>query len=315
MSTLTVLSAGLLTTVQDEGRWGWQSRGVPVAGPMDPNSYRMANALVGNDTEAAGLEVSFGGPELAFDDDRLVAVCGGLWDVTAGGHAVPMNTPVAASAGERLKFSTRRRGARAYIAVSGGIDVPAVFGSRSTHVRTAMGGFHGRALRAGDRLPLGRRTRESFSGPRVKKTPDSLFGTPSSSRVRILPGPHLERLRADALDLLQSAPYTVSVRSDRMGFRLAGPRLAHRGRPDMLSAPTALGAIQVPPSGEPIVLMADRQTMGGYPIAATIISADIGIAGQLGPGDAVAFTVCTLQEAMNALIAQEQALRDVRVTG
>jgi len=310
MGAMTVVTAGLLTTVQDEGRWGWQSRGVPVAGPMDPQSHRMANALVGNTAGAAGLEVSFAGPELAFDDLRIIAVSGGVWDVTVGGRAVPMNTAVEAAVGQRVRLGTRRRGSRAYVAVDGGIDVPLVFGSRSTHVRGAMGGFEGRALRAGDRVPLGQGGRTPFlRTSNLKKGYEPLSRAP----VRILPGPHLNRLRADTLDLLQSAPYTVSARSDRMGFRLAGPRLAHRGQTEMLSAPTAFGAIQVPPSGEPIVLMADRQTMGGYPIAATIISADIGIAGQLGPGDAVAFTVCTLQEAMTALIAQEQTLMAVQV--
>ena len=322
MATLDVVAPGLLTTIQDRGRWGWQCRGVPVAGPMDPCSHRVANMLVGNEADAAALEVTLVGPELRFEDERLAAVAGAEFDVTVDGRPMPMNAPFVAPSGSLLRFGPRHRGVRAYLAVAGGIAVARVFGSRATHLLSAMGGVDGRSLRAGDRLPLGKRGRESFplgspSGPESAesgafpglKTRPVPFSLPAGrATVRVLPGPHLERFASDALDVLQSAPYLVDARSDRMGFRLAGPPLTHVRGADIISDAMPLGALQVPSSGQPILLMADRQTTGGYPAVATVISADISLAGQLGPGDSISFAVSSLREAIAALIAQERTL-------
>src|SRR5712691_10466148 len=155
MSHISVVKPGMLTTIQDRGRWGCQSRGVPVAGPMDPCAHRLANALVANQSDAATIEVTLVGPEIKFDDERLAAVTGAEFDVTIDGRSAPVNAPFAVPAGAVLRFGTRRRGARAYLAISGGVAVPPVLGSRSTHLPSAMGGLEGRPLRAGDRLPLG----------------------------------------------------------------------------------------------------------------------------------------------------------------
>ena len=155
VSGMWVIKAGMLTTIQDAGRWGFQSRGVPVAGPMDPVSHRLANALVGNDRDAALLEITLLGPELEFEDERLVAVAGADFELSLDGRPVPSHAPFIVAVGSRLRFGARRLGARAYLAVSGGIAVPPTLGSRSTHVVSAMGGLNGRALVAGDRLPLG----------------------------------------------------------------------------------------------------------------------------------------------------------------
>ena len=304
-----VIKPGMLTTVQDAGRWGFQSRGVPVAGPMDPVSHRLANALVGNDRGAATLEVTLLGPELEFDDERLVAVAGAEFVLTLDGRAVPSNAPFIVSAGSHLRFGARGRGARAYLAVSGGIDVPPTLGSRSTHLVSAMGGMHGRAVAAGDRLPLGDAAR--LEGTVLPPQAATLTLPDHHARLRVLPGPQVEYFSAGALDVLQSAPYTVAQQSDRMGFRLDGPRLAHAAGADIISDATPLGVLQVPASGQPILLMADRQTTGGYPKIATVIAADIAVAGQLGPADQITFTVCTPAEAMAALIAQERALMAV----
>jgi antagonist of KipI len=303
---LVVIKPGMLTTVQDQGRWGYQSQGVPVAGPMDPLSHRLANALVGNPRHAALLEVTLLGPELEFQSERVIAICGADFHVTMDGKAVKANVPVLAAAGTRLKFGARARGARAYLAVSGGIDVPPVLGSRSTHVINALGGLDGRPLRAGDRLPLG-----SDARPQRTASPpaDPIVPLPESpATVRVLAGPQADRFRSDALDVLQSAPYAVAQQSDRMGFRLEGPRLAHVGSADIISDATPLGVLQVPASGQPILLMADRQTTGGYPKIATVISADLPIAAQLAPGDRISFAVCTARTALAALIAQERRL-------
>jgi len=304
-AALVVIKPGMLTTIQDLGRWGYQAEGVPVAGPMDPCAHRLANALVGNAWGAATLEITFIGPELEFEDERIVAVVGASFDITVDGRLVPANAPFMVAAGSRLRVGQRRRGARAYLAVRGGLDVPIVLGSRATHLVSAMGGLNGRPLRAGDRVPLGppdgaRRTAAALADPwPLPERP---------ARIRVLPGPQVEAFTADALDTLQSAPYVIGQNSDRMGFRLEGPRLQHSRGADIISDATPLGVLQVPASGQPILLMADRQTAGGYPKIATVISADIAVAGQLAPGDAIAFTVCTRLEAMAALIAQERAL-------
>jgi antagonist of KipI len=295
----------MLTTVQDRGRWGLQSYGVPVAGPMDPWSHRLANALVGNNANASTLEITLVGPELEFDDERVVAIAGAEFDVALDDRPAPSCTPFVVGAGTQLRFGARRHGARAYVAISGGIDVPPTLGSRATHVLTAMGGFAGRAVRIGDRLPLGAPIREHrVSAPRLPAVP-----LPDGhSRIRVLLGPQQDYFPVAAVDALQSAPYTITEKSDRMGFRLSGPALTHARSADILSDATPLGALQVPASGQPILLMADRQTTGGYPKIATVITADIGLAGQLGPGDSISFVVCSAKEALAALIAQERAI-------
>src|SRR6185503_11243782 len=161
MASVRVITPGMLTTIQDHGRWGWQDRGVPVGGPMDPRSHRLANTLAGNDTDAATLELTLVGPEAEFEDERIAAVTGADFDVTVDSRAMPVNAPFAVGAGSVLRFGSHRRGARAYLAIDGGIAVPAVLNSRATHLPSAMGGFEGRPLRAGDRLPLGKRGQES----------------------------------------------------------------------------------------------------------------------------------------------------------
>lgn len=303
MATLRMIAPGMLTTIQDCGRWGWQSRGVPVAGAMDPWSHRVANALVGNEASAATLEVTLVGPAVEFDDERVVAVTGAGFELTLDDRPVAMNAAFVAPMNSRLRFGPRIDGARAYVAVSGGIDLPPVLGSRSTHVTTRMGGLDGRSLRAGDVLPLGKRGRTPFLRENWKKGYD-----PFSATIRVMPGPQVEYFALDALDVLQLAPYVVSAQSDRMGFRLEGQTLAHAGSADFISDATPLGALQVPASGQPILLMADRQTTGGYPKIATVITADIGRAGQLAPGDSISFVVCSQREAIAALVSRERAV-------
>jgi antagonist of KipI len=301
-----VIKPGLLTTIQDTGRWGYQPYGVPVAGPMDPVSHRVANALVGNARDAALLEITLLGPELEFEDERLVAVAGADFDLSLDGRTAPSNAPFTVAAGSHLRFGARGLGARAYLAVSGGIAVPPTLGSRSTHLVSGMGGLGGRALLAGDRLPLGD---PSMRQGAALAPQEALAALPDGrATIRVLSGPQADRFTADALEMLQSAPYTVAGNSDRMGFRLEGLPLAYAPGAEIISDATPLGVLQVPASGQPILLMADRQTAGGYPKIATVIAADIAIAGQLAPSDAITFRVCDAREAMKALIVQERAL-------
>lgn len=303
MASLEVIRPGLLTTVQDLGRWGWQAWGVSVSGPMDARAHRVANALVGNPADAATLEVTLVGPELVFDEERTVAVCGADFTLIVDGQRAPSGAAFRMPLGGRLRFGGHTRGARAYLAVEGGIGVEAVFGSRATHVPSRLGGFFGRALAAGDRVPLG----PAGGHERLAVSPSLELPT-GHALLRVLPTAHQDRFDRAALSLLQSKPYTIRHESDRMGYRLEGPHLHARSHGDQLSEPSPSGSLQVPPDGAPILLMADCQTMGGYPVVATVISADMRLAGQLGPGDVAAFSVCSRQEAIAALIAQERSL-------
>lgn len=308
MSCLEVVRPGLLTTVQDLGRWGWQAWGVSVAGPMDPRAHRAANLLVGNAADSATLEITFVGPELLFDDDRTVAVCGADFVVTVDGHLAASGRALRISRGGRLRFGGHDRGTRAYLAVEGGLAVEPVFGSRATHLPSRIGGFAGRALLAGDRIPLGAPSASAANRPSALP----LDVPKGRARLRVLPSAHPDRFERQALAHLQSTPYTVRHESDRMGYRLEGPRVRALSDGDQLSEPSPPGSVQVPPSGDPILLMADCQTMGGYPVVGTVISADMGLAGQLGPGDAITFAACSRQEAITALIAQERSLMTIR---
>src|SRR5262245_24864501 len=273
MNGVRVIKSGMLTTIQDSGRWGYQARGVPVAGPMDPLSHRFANALVGNERGAATLEVTLLGPTLEFEDERVVAVTGAEFELTLDGRPVPNAAPFMVAAESHLRFGRRRRGSRAYLAIRGAIAVPPILGSRATHVISGMGGMAGRPLRAGDRIELGV---ADAARPIASPPADPLMELPTRpARLRVLPGPQADAFAADALDILQSAPYTVGQQSDRMGFRLEGPRLTHAGGADIISDATPLGALQVPASCQTILLMADRQTTGGSPKLVNVTTAAV----------------------------------------
>lgn len=314
--SITVVRAGLLTTVQDGGRWGLQELGVPVSGPMDPLAMRLANLLVGNRDGEAALEVTLLGPELLFDAAADLVVSGA--DLSAavhtGGAAMRLErwTPVRLAAGASLRFGDRRTGARAYVAVRGGLDVPAVLGSRATSVQARFQGLAGRALRAGDVLPIGNRAvrepqRIARESRGLRPLAPGLDPTHAAA-VRFIWGPDAKLFARDELDRFLQASYRISVASNRMGYRLEGPALHVEGGGRLLSEATPIGSLQVPPSGEPILLMADRQTSGGYARIGTVISADIGIAGQLAPGDTIRFVPCGQAEAIRELRDQETAL-------
>ena len=299
-----VVRPGLLTTVQDVGRWGYQAAGVPVAGPMDDFSHRLANILVGNPREAATLEITLIGPELEFNVPAVIAVSGADFDVTCNGLSIPMNTSSAIPGGARLTFGRRAAGARAYLAVSGGIRTKPLLGSRATHLVSAMGGVDGRALIGGDRLPIS----ATFQSGPLRRATGIALPNGGRARLRIVPGPQVEWFQPHASTTLTSVSFRVSPRSNRMGYRLEGPPLARQRDDEPISEPLGFGAIQVPAAGEPILLMADRQTAGGYPKIASVIAADLPLAGQLAPGDFIEFSWCSRQEATAALIARERPL-------
>jgi len=290
----------MFTTVQDLGRWGYQAFGVPASGAMDLYSHRRANRLVGNDDRLATLEATLIGPEIAFEQDVDFSVAGAELVLTLDGHMMKTNQLVNARAGSVLKFGQKGRGARAYLAVAGGIDVPEVLGSRSTHTVSRIGGLQGRALKSGDRLQIGR------PGVARRLRPESAIDTlpdAGGARLRVLPGedPALARY-------LTGRRFTVTPRSDRMGYRLEGEHAAGLAAGELISRAVTTGSIQIPPTGEPILLMADHATAGGYAVAGTVITADIPLAAQLAPGDWIEFTTTSVGEARRALRDQETSL-------
>jgi len=302
--SLHVVKPGLLTTVQDLGRYGHQASGVPVAGPMDTFSHRVANQLVGNDIHAATLEVTLIGPELIADAATTMAIAGAQFEVTCDDRPVAIGSSFAVATGQRVKFGRIVQGARAYLAVAGGVQTPPVLGSRATHLVSHMGGLSGRALVAGDRVPI-----VDDAAPRPQRKSAGLV-LPSKGRalLRVIPGPQADWFDADAVKTMDGVSFRISPQSNRMGYRLQGPPLIRLHDRELISEPLGIGAIQVPSAGEPILLMADRQTAGGYPKIGYVITADLPLAGQLAPGDFIEFNLCTQQEAVAALIARERQL-------
>jgi antagonist of KipI len=295
--SLRVLRPGLLTTVQDLGRHGFQRVGLCPGGAMDPMALALANALVGNDPGEAALEITVIGPELLFEQDTLVAVCGAEF------HGFPHNRPVFAAKGTRFNVGRAERGARAYVAVAGGFAVDPVLGSRSTYLPGHFGGFQGRALKHGDVLPL--RDHDAVKRFRsLKNTRDSTvrWSTPPLTLpdrepilVHVIEGQHFASFDANSQRAFFDTVWRVAPDSNRMGFRLSGPPLGRPQADEILSGPTCLGSVQVPPSGVPIALMADHQTTGGYPRIAEIASADVARLAQLAPGGKVHFARCSLE--------------------
>ena len=304
MASLKVVRAGMLTTVQDLGRWGHQADGVPVAGPMDIYSHRLANQIVGNEDEAAALEITLVGPELEANGEVLCAVTGARFELSAAGAPVACDQPIRLNHGARLQFGRRLAGARASVAVRGGLEVPAVLSSRSTSIISRIGPFGGRALAAGDVLPIGHLGSRAIAASGAHPLPLPQGG----ARVRAMVGPHDRLFTADALNQFFTARFTITPNSNRMGYRLEGPALVRADDSDILSDATPSGSVQVPKSGQPILLMADRQTTGGYPKIATVITADLPAAGQLAPGDWIRFAPCTGPEAVDALLRLERRL-------
>jgi biotin-dependent carboxylase-like uncharacterized protein len=305
MVRITVQRAGLSTTIQDEGRWGYQCTGVPVSGPMDGWSHRLANLLIRNTRDAATLEVTGSGPDLRFEQPALVAIAGARFAGTLDGRLWTSPVVLEPRAGSRLAFGERQLGMRAYVAAAGGFVVPPVLGSRATDVRSRLGGLDGRPVREGDWLHARGGTDRPVAPRALEQTSWVLPSDPT--RLRVLRGPEPGPAADAAFERLLSAFFTVSPQSDRMGYRLSGTSVAVDAVP-RISGPVATGVIQAPPSGEPLLLMSDRHTTGGYPIVAVVITADLPRAGQLGPGDRVAFEACGPGAAVHALIATEQIL-------
>jgi biotin-dependent carboxylase-like uncharacterized protein len=286
----SVLLPGMFTTVQDAGRWGFQGKGMPVAGAMDLPAFRLGNILAGNGQLEAGLEITLVGPSLLVEEgEGVVAVTGAELDFRVNGRPVPNWTALLVKTGDVLSFGSPLSGCRAYLCVSGGIDVPAVMGSRSTYIRAKVGGVEGRALKKGDRVqscdapPLWRRC-EGFECPQELRALYDL-----SEPLRVIPGPQDDMFTPGGMETFYSSEYVVSNSADRMGYRLDGPKIEHRGAADIISDAIPLGAVQVPGHGQPIVMMSDRQTTGGYSKIGVVSSLDVAALSQRLPGHRVRF--------------------------
>jgi antagonist of KipI len=311
--------AGFFTSVQDLGRTGYRQFGVSLGGALDSFALRVANLLVGNDEGAAGLEITLGGLQLRFEDERVVAWCGGEFDVQIGSNTLPAGHAAPLPVGGKLKFGRPQIGCRCWLAISGGIDVPVVLASRSTDVRACFGGFKGRTLRDGDQLRLGKFRRSSR---RVEATAiisswtaphDWVSTARRDSILRFLPGADWNRFTASTHQRFKSEPFAVSAESDRMGVRLEGPELKRVDESDLISEAVAPGTIQVPPSGKPILLLGDCQTIGGYPKIAHVITLDLGVAAQLRGGDRIRFSEISLTDAQRFFLEREREFERFRV--
>ncbi len=307
-AALKVLTPGLHTTVQDLGRVGWQALGVPVSGALDDFSLRIGNALVGNPPGTAALEILHSGPsfEVAADTVRVAVAGIGAALAIGGEHGRVVNAWHSASLtrGEVFQIVLGPASVCGYLAVEGGIAVPPVLGSASTYLRAGLGGFEGRTLREGDLVPL---AVERASERPEQRLPAPLPAT-ADQPIRVILGPQQEYFTEEAVATLLDAEFRISTSADRMGMRLYGPRLRHRQGWDIISDAIATGAIQVPGSGQPILLLADHQTTGGYPKIATVISADLPAVGRRRSGDTIGFAGVTVAEAEQLARDQEHRL-------
>ncbi|MBI3454173.1 MAG: biotin-dependent carboxyltransferase [Candidatus Rokubacteria bacterium] len=312
MSHLIVVEPGLLTTVQDLGRPGYQRVGIPPSGPLDRAAFIVANRLVGNLDGAAGLELTLRGPRLEVRRECVVAVTGADMGFTVNGQAAPTWTAVHVRPGDLVAFRMVTTGCRAYLAVAGGLDLPPALGSRATYLRGRLGGLEGRALQKGDGLPIGAPSRglDRVEGRTVPPARRPAY--PAEVECRVALGPQDDRFTPEGVAAFLGNPYEVTPQADRMGYRLKGPMITHAAGHDIVSDGIPLGGVQVPGDSQPIVLLVDRQTTGGYTKIATVISADIGRIGQTKPGHRVRFRRVTLAGA-HAALREEAAWLDTAI--
>jgi biotin-dependent carboxylase-like uncharacterized protein len=302
---LAIERPGLSSTLQDFGRFGYQRFGISGSGAMDVVAMRIANRLVGNEPATAVVEMSMTGLAARISGGRcLLAVAGADMPVAVNGRRLDGWRSFALEDGDRIDIGAATAGLYAYLAVAGGFAVAPTLGSLSTHSRSAIGGFEGRPLRAGDRLPLAAAAtgREHFIPAQARPRWDGM--------VRVVPGPQAERFTPAGMATFLGSDYRVTSRTDRMGAQLDGPSIEHADGFNIVSDGIVNGSIQVPGNGRPLVLLADRQTTGGYPKIATIIGADLPKIAQRRPGEAVRFAAVTVAEALEALRRRERALDD-----
>jgi antagonist of KipI len=324
---LKIISSGLLSTVQDLGRYGYQKEGVIVSGAMDAFALRVGNLLVGNAEGAAGIEVTFLGPRIRFEADQLIAITGGNLSPAINGEAVKMWRPILVRKGSQLDFGAPALGCRAYLAVSGSFDIAKVLGSLSTYLRGEFGGLKGRALKAGDCIPCpgptawGQALVQHLAGQgkpaawvqaRWTPAPQLYPQLEETQTIRAIKGPEYALFGENSHQAFWQEEFIVTSDSDRMGYRLHGPALSLKKENEMVSSAVTFGTIQVPADGHPIALLADHQTTGGYPRLAQVITADFSKLAQVPLGRKIRFEEVSLEEAQYLYIRQEQDIDQIK---
>lgn len=321
MGTIEVLKPGLLSMIQDEGRSGYYHLGIPPSGALDQVSFRSANLLLGNDECAAAIECALLGPELRFTSDTFIAITGASMIPVCDGEVVPRNTVIAVRAGQTLTLKFATAGARTYLAVAGGIDVPQRLGSRSTYRSGTLGGFDGRPLQAGDILNLGQASAQPSAG---RALPEHLWmPLPKHLDVRVIPGLYDHRVERESVDRFYSESWTVASEADRVGYRLQGgtplsfvervtPFGAGEDPSNIVDACYPVGSIQVPSGQQPIILHRDAVSGGGYMMVGTVISADMDRVGQLPPGSTLRFQAVSMDQALQARAERAAFLDEIR---
>ena len=302
---IVIRNPGIFTTVQDKGRYGYQRYGVPVSGAMDQHSYAIANALAGS-SGAAVLEAVIMGPEIEFTEDNVFAVAGADLSPCLNGRPIQNCRAVQAGKGDVLSFGGRKAGCRVYIAFAGGLDIPEIMGSRSSYEKAKLGGFGGRRLKAGDEI--------GFLCPDLSRAGCHL--TPQTfdcgiRRLRVIPGPQDDCFTEAGMRTFLSSEYTVLPQSDRMGYRFDGPVIEHVKDGNIITDGISFGAVQIPSDGKPIIMMADRQTTGGYTKSANVISVDLPVLAQCMPGDKVVFEQVSVEQAQELYLEELAYLKRI----
>ncbi|KIL52934.1 5-oxoprolinase subunit C family protein [Jeotgalibacillus campisalis] len=322
---IRIIEPGLLSTIQDEGRHGFQQYGIITNGVMDPFALRIANYIVGNEKDEAGIEVTLTGPTIQFEESMLIAVCGADYSALIDNEPMPLWRPVLVQKGSTLHMKFSKKGCRAVIAVGGGLDIPAVMNSKSTYVRAGIGGFKGRALEKEDVLqigPLSEQTKQIIHSL-TKKGKTYMTSDWSISAaylndlyeretIRVMKGRQYDEFSESSRNEFWEETYKLSPQSDRMGFRLNGPVLERTVSEELLSEAVSFGTIQVPSDGEPIILLADRQTIGGYPKIGQVASIDLPVLAQKKPGESLRFEKISHTEAQESILKRERAIRELK---
>ena len=309
MANISILKPGLLTTIQDLGRLGYQQFGIPQSGAMDIYSLQLANLLVGNERYEACLEMTLLGPTIRFQDSNVFAITGADLGATLNGRPIKQYQTIMAQQGDLLEFFNATKGCRAYLAVGGGFAVDKVMGSKSTYMRGGFGGYKGRKLMEGDVLSLNpcKLTKPSW----IRRIPQYMIPALVGEEVktiRVITGPEEDSFADNGIREFFNGVYQITPQSDRMGFRLAGPKVEHIHGADIISGGINLGAIQIPGDGLPIIMLADRQTTGGYTKIAHVISIDLPILSQMKPGEKITFKEIDIEEAQALYKEREEGI-------
>lgn len=306
------LNGGFLTTIQDMGRTGYQESGMSVSGVMDQRSAALANILVGNDENEGVLEITLMGPMAEFTAENIIAVTGGNLGPKLNGKDLPMYQAVEVHKGDSLSFSGMFSGSRAYMAFAGGLDIPVVMGSKSTNLKSKVGGYEGRKLGAGDEISFAS-PKTSLPNMRLRKIKQDDFAA-TEQTLRVVMGPQDDYFTEKGIETFLTETYTFTNESDRMGCRCEGEVIEHKAGGDIITDGIAFGAIQVPSHGKPIIMMADHQTTGGYTKIAGVISVDLPKVAQSRPGYKVKFQKVSIEEAQKLYIAQVKEFQNLKDT-